>query len=99
MSPAPLASPNPLAGLRFALPSVAPYGVMQLDGNGMDSALGGGLALGNLHEITAHGIEAECAASPTVFLLPILARLPKNKPVFWIARVCDLYPTGRCILY
>ena len=87
-------SPNPLAGLRFTMPKVAPYGVIPLDGGVMDAALGSGLALGVLHELSASGIEAECAASPTAFLLPMLARLPQIKPVFWVARVCDLYPPG-----
>ena len=76
------------------MPKVAPHGAIALDGGAMDAALGGGLALGSLHEITASGIEAECAASPTAFLLPILARLPRSKPIFWVARVCDLYPPG-----
>jgi len=85
---------NPLAGLHFATPSAKPYGVIAMDGGQIDAALGGGLALGVLHEFTATGIEAEHATASTAFLLPLLARLPDTKPIFWLARVCDLYPPG-----
>jgi len=69
-----------------------PHGVLALDGGAMDAALAGGLALGALHEIEGAGIEAETATAPASFLATLLARLPGN--VFWIARVCDLYPPG-----
>lgn len=87
-------SDNPLAGLRFATASAMPYGTMSLDGGEIDRALGGGLALGCLHEITSPGIEAELGVSTAAFVLPLLTRLTSEKPIFWVARDCDLYPPG-----
>jgi protein ImuA len=82
-----------LRRLRDAMTSIA-HGALALDGGAMDAALGGGLALGALHEITAQGIEAEFAASPAAFLAALLARLPTGRPIFWVALLGDLYPPG-----
>ena len=95
---APHASPpkldNPLAELRFTLASAMPCEMMSLDGGEIDRALGGGLALGCLHEVGASGIEAELCVSTAAFALPLLARISSEKPIFWVARDCDLYPPG-----
>lgn len=55
---------------------------------------GGGLPLGQLHEIGAAGLDAETAALPTAFIAVLLARIAPARPVFWIAPVSDLHPPG-----
>jgi protein ImuA len=60
----------------------------------VDSCLGGGLPLGQLHKIGAAGLDAETAALPTAFLASLLARIAPARPVFWIAPVGDLHPPG-----
>lgn len=88
---------QPLARLRSQIAAIAPparHGVLALDGGCVDAALGGGLALGALHEAQGAGIEAETCAIPAAFLAKILARMPTAKPVFWISPVADLYAPG-----
>jgi len=60
----------------------------------VDGCLGGGLPLGQLHEIGATGLDAETAALPTGFIAALLARIAPARPVFWIAPVSDLHPPG-----
>ncbi|MEJ0016732.1 MAG: hypothetical protein WDN25_09210 [Acetobacteraceae bacterium] len=60
----------------------------------VDDCLGGGLTLGQLHEIGAAGLEAETAALPAAFAAALLARIAPTRPVFWIAPVHDLHPPG-----
>jgi len=60
----------------------------------VDHCLGGGLALGQLHEIGAAGIDAETGALPAAFVTALLARIEPNRPVFWIAPAEDLHPPG-----
>lgn len=67
---------------------------MALDGGAIDAALGGGLKLAALHEITTNGIDVEYAAAPTSFLANLLSHLPGTAPLFWVAQSCDLYPPG-----
>ncbi len=72
----------------------ASHDAMPLDGGALDAALGGGLRLAALHEITTRGLDVECAAAPARFLAALLTRLPGTAPLFWVARCCDLYPPG-----
>ncbi len=60
----------------------------------IDRCLGGGLALGQLHEIGAAGIDAETGALPAAFVTALLARIEPDKPVFWVAPAEDLHPPG-----
>jgi protein ImuA len=60
----------------------------------VDACLGGGLPLGQLHEIGAEGLEAETAALPAGFIAALVARIAPARPVFWIAPVSDLHPPG-----
>ena len=60
----------------------------------VDRCLGGGLALGQLHEIGAAGIDTEIGALPAAFIATLLARIEPGKPVFWIAPADDLHPPG-----
>src|SRR5579875_1254015 len=56
---------------------------------------GGGLPLGQLHEIGAGGVDAATGALPAAFVASLLAGLPdKNQAIVWIATVCDLYAPG-----
>jgi protein ImuA len=61
----------------------------------VDAHLPGGLALGQMHEIGAVGIEAEIGALAAGFAACLLARLPDaQQAIVWIAPSCDLYPPG-----
>ena len=69
--------------------------VLALGDRRVDAHLpGGGLPLGQLHEVGAEGLAAETGALAASFIARLLARLPVGKPVFWIATRCDLYPPG-----
>jgi protein ImuA len=68
--------------------------LLPFDDPRLDRCLGGGLALGQLHEIGAAGIEAETGALPAAFIAALLARIDPSRPVFWIAPVEDLHPPG-----
>jgi protein ImuA len=60
----------------------------------IDRCLGGGLALGQLHEIGVAGIDTETGALPAAFVTALLARIDPDRPVFWIASADDLHPPG-----
>lgn len=60
----------------------------------VDDCLGGGLPLGQLHEIGSAGLDTETAALPTGFVAALLARITPKRPVFWIATASDLHPPG-----
>ena len=67
---------------------VLPFGVAALD-----AALPeGGLALGALHEVAGGGPDVAMAASATLFVAGILARL--TRPVLWCAVSRDLFAPG-----
>jgi protein ImuA len=68
--------------------SVLPFGVGALD----TLLPEGGLALGALHEVAGGGPDEIAAASATLFVAGILARL--ERPVLWCAVARDLYPPG-----
>jgi len=89
----PKSLPAHLAALlkRAAKPSgdILPFNDPHVDG-----CLGGGLPLGQLHEIGAAGLEAETAALPAAFIAALLARIAPTRPVFWISPVSDLHPPG-----
>jgi protein ImuA len=76
------------AGARHGVLALAPE---------LDASLGGGLALGALHEMEpGEGTEAQMAAGCTWLAARLLARIPGNttRPALWVARQCDLYAPG-----
>jgi protein ImuA len=73
------------------MPPLARHGRLRLGPAGLDAALGGGLALGALHAITAAG-EARGEGAGTGFAACVIARLAG--PVLWISPEADLYPAG-----
>ncbi len=88
--------PPHLAALRDKLrPARSPGGVLPFDHPLVDACLpGGGLPLGQLHEIGAAGLETETGALPAAFIAGLLARITPARPVFWIAPSSDLHPPG-----
>jgi protein ImuA len=88
----PKALPAHLAGLRG--PAKSPGALLPFGDPRLDSCLGGGLALGQLHEIGAAGLDAETAALSTGFIAALLARIVPSRPVFWIGPESDLHPPG-----
>ena len=93
--------PHAIAALRIGLGrtvmtrphSVLPFGDARIDG----CLAGGGLALGQLHEVASSGIEAETGTVTAAFIACLLARLAPGKPIFWITNGesgCELYPPG-----
>jgi len=91
----PRALPPHLAVLRDRLrPDWSAGGVLPFDDPRVDGCLGGGLPLGQLHEISAAGLNAETGALPTAFVAALLAHIAPTQPVFWIAPVSDLHPPG-----
>ena len=92
----PPALPAHLAALRDRLrPAKSPGGCLPFNDPRVDACLpGGGLPLGQLHEVGAAGLDAETAALPTAFIAALLARIAPEKPVFWIAPSADLHPPG-----
>jgi protein ImuA len=91
----PRALPPHLATLRDRLrPDWSAGGVLPFDDPRIDDCLGGGLPLGQLHEIGAAGLGAETGALPTAFVAALLSRIAPVRPVFWIAPVSDLHPPG-----
>jgi protein ImuA len=94
-----LSRPRPLppylAALRERLrPALSASGMLPFGDPRVDGCLGGGLPLGQLHEVGAAGLEAETAALSTAFIAALLARIAPARPVFWIAPVNDLHPPG-----
>src|SRR4051794_8781117 len=85
----PKALPAHLASLLRA-PARSPAGFLAFGDPRLDGCLGGGLPLGQLHEVGAAGLDAETATLPTGFIAALLARIVPAKPVFWIAPVSDL---------
>jgi protein ImuA len=92
----PPALPAHLAVLRDRLrPAKSPGGFLPFNDPRVDGCLpGGGLPLGQLHEIGAAGLDTETAALPTAFIAALLARIASPRPVFWIAPSSDLHPPG-----
>ena len=88
--------PAHLAALRDRLrPARSPGGSLPFNDPRLAACLpGGGLPLGQLHEIGAAGLDAETAALPTAFIAALLARIAPARPVFWIAPSSDLHPPG-----
>jgi protein ImuA len=91
----PLALPPHLAVLHDRLkPAKSPVSLLPFSNPRVDGCLGGGLPLGQLHEIGASGLDAETAALSTAFIAALLAHITPTRPVFWIAPTNDLYPPG-----
>jgi protein ImuA len=88
--------PAHLAALRDRLrPARSPGGFLPFNDPRVDGCLpGGGLPLGQLHEIGAAGLDAETSALSTAFIAALLARIAPPRPVFWIAPSSDLHPPG-----
>jgi protein ImuA len=87
--------PAHLAALRDRLRPAKSGGFLPFDDPRVDACLpGGGLPLGQLHEIGAAGLDAETAALPTAFIAALLARIAPARPVFWVAPSIDLHPPG-----
>src|ERR1700745_246611 len=57
--------------------------LLPFDDPRVDHCLGGGLALGQLHEIGGAGIDAETGALPAAFVTALLARIGPDKAVLW----------------
>jgi protein ImuA len=55
---------------------------------------GGGLPLGQLHEVGATGLEAESGTLAAAFAALLLARIEPTRPAFWIAPSPDLHGPG-----
>ncbi len=71
------------------------FGVLTFGDPRIDAHLaGGGLALGQLHEIGGVGVDRETGALPAGFAASLAGRIGGGKPVFWIAPRPDLYPHG-----
>ena len=70
----PKALPAHLAALLRARRKT-PGALLPFDDPRVDGCLGGGLPLGQLHEIGAAGLDAETAALPTGFIAALLARI------------------------
>jgi protein ImuA len=68
--------------------AVLPFGLTPLDRHLPD----GGLALGALHEFAGGDSDADHAATATLFLAGILARL--SGPVLWVLKARDLFAPG-----
>jgi protein ImuA len=88
--------PVHLAALRDRLrPAESPGGSLPFNDSLVDVCLpGGGLPLGQLHEIGSAGLDSETAVLPTAFIAALLARIAPARPVFWIAASGDLHPPG-----
>src|SRR5262245_5123900 len=72
-----------------------PHGtLLPFDDPRVDACLGGGLPLGQLHEVGSAGLNGETAALPTAFLAALVARIAPARPVLWIALEDDLHPPG-----
>jgi protein ImuA len=91
----PPALPAHLAALRDRL-RLAEHATRVLAfGNQIDAHLpGGGLPLGQLHEVSAVGLDAETGALPAAFTALLLARIAPDQPAFWIAPCPDLHGPG-----
>ena len=80
---------------RIAALQPAPAVVMPFGDPRVDAHLPGGLALGQVHEISAVGLEAETGALVAAFAASLLANLSDSeRAILWIAPSCDLYPPG-----
>jgi protein ImuA len=88
--------PAHLAVLRDRLrPAGRPTRVLAFGNPLVDACLpGGGLPLGQLHEIGAVGLEAEIGALAAAFAALLLTHIDPARPVFWIAPCPDLYGPG-----
>jgi protein ImuA len=93
----PPALPANLAALRDRLRPAAGQAANGLvfGSPAVDACLpGGGLPLGQLHEVGAGGLEAETGTLPAAFAALLAARIEPTRPAFWIAPCPDLYGPG-----
>jgi protein ImuA len=90
------ALPAHLAALRDRLRPGRPIGgILPFGDPRMDGCLpGGGLPLGQLHEISTTGLDTETGALSAGFIAGLLGRIIPGKPVFWVAPCSDLHPPG-----
>jgi protein ImuA len=68
--------------------------LLPFDDPSVDRCLGGGLPLGQLHEIGASGLARETGAPQAGFVAGLLARIDQARPVFWITSTDDLHAPG-----
>ena len=90
--------PPHLADLRDKLArqsSVTAAGTLALGDARIDRCLpGGGLPLGQLHEVEATGPDVQAGVLGAAFAAGLLARIAPARAVIWIARRCDLHAPG-----
>lgn len=90
--------PAAVAALRARLRAIEPYmshGVLPFGDDRVDHRLpGGGLPLGQLHEVAAEGVDGETGSLAAGFLACLASRIGGTRPVFWIAPSDDLYAPG-----
>ena len=92
-SHAPALPPHLAALFDSARPSR--FGILAFGDQRIDAHLpGGGLALGQLHEIGGAGVDTETGVLPAGFAAALAGRIGASRPVFWIAGRADLYPHG-----
>lgn len=91
----PIALPAHLKALKERLqPPRSATRLLPFDDPSVDGCLGGGLPLGQLHEIGASGLARETGAPQAGFVAGLLARIDQTRPIFWIAPTDDLHAPG-----
>jgi len=91
----PTALPAHIKALKERLqPSRIATRLLPFNDPSVDGCLGGGLPLGQLHEIGASGLARETGAPQAGFVASLLARIDQARPIFWIAPTDDLHATG-----
>jgi protein ImuA len=100
INPAKPDNPADIQALRARLcpPAGTRHGVLAFGDARVDACLGGGLALGALHDMAATGAAGQAGAVGAAFLACLLARLPgpgdSRRAVFWIGTATDLHAPG-----
>lgn len=72
----------------------ATFGRLAFGAPEVDGALGGGLALGQWHEIGAEGLEVETGAAPAAFTALMAQPLARRGWAVWVLRRDDLWAPG-----
>ena len=91
----PAALPAHLAALKEKLrPTRSVARLLPFGDPDMDACLGGGLPLGQLHEVEASSLARETGVLQAGFVAGLLARIDQDRPIFWIAPADDLHAPG-----
>jgi protein ImuA len=90
-------SPPSLADLRQRIARIGgaperPHAAISLGVAAVDAHLGGGLALGALHEVMGAGVDVAHGAAAALFAAGVLART--RGPVLWVCARADLFAPG-----